>query len=72
MRICIVHRIGKLAQGDISVGVGVSSPHRDECYQASRYVIEEIKRRAPIWKREAYESGETEWLKGHMLCPGRG
>jgi molybdopterin synthase catalytic subunit len=68
LRIYIVHRVGKLLCGDTSVGIGVSSRHRDESYQASRYVIENIKHRAPIWKKEFYENGETEWLKGHALC----
>lgn len=68
LKICVLHRIGKLAVGEVSVAIGVSSPHRDESYQASRYVIEEIKKRAPIWKREFYLDGETEWLKGHALC----
>ncbi len=68
LRIYIVHRVGKLLCGDTSVGIGVSSRHRDESYQASRYVIENIKHRTPIWKKEFYENGETEWLKGHALC----
>lgn len=68
LRICVVHRVGTLAVGEMSVGIGVSSPHRDESYQASRYIIEQIKIRAPIWKKEHYEDGETEWLKGHALC----
>jgi len=68
LKICILHRVGKLLVGEISVGIGVSSPHRDEAYLASRYIIEQIKIRAPIWKKEFYADGETEWLKGHALC----
>lgn len=68
LRICVLHRVGKLTVGEISVAIGVSSPHRDESFQACRYVIEEIKKRAPIWKKEFYSDGETEWLKGHALC----
>lgn len=68
LRIMIVHRTGKLGVGDVSVGIGVTSRHRDESYKASRYIIEEIKTRAPIWKKEFYSDGETEWLKGHALC----
>ena len=68
LKICIIHRVGKLLVGEISVGIGVSSPHRDEAYLASRYIIEQIKMRAPIWKKEFYADGETEWLKGHALC----
>jgi molybdopterin synthase catalytic subunit len=64
----IVHRVGRLEVGEVSVWIGVSAPHRDEAYQASRYLIEQIKLRAPVWKKEHYENGETEWLKGHALC----
>lgn len=70
LRIIVVHRTGKLAVGEISVLIGVSAPHRDEAYQASRFVIEELKVRVPIWKKEYYRDGETTWLKGHALCQG--
>ena len=72
LRVCMVHRTGHLVPGEVSVGVGVSSRHRDESYQASRYIIEQIKHRAPIWKKEIYRNGETEWLKGHALCQRTG
>lgn len=68
MIVIVVHRRGKLAVGEASVVIGVSSPHRAEAYEASRYVIEEIKVRVPIWKKEHYENGETDWLRGHALC----
>jgi molybdopterin synthase catalytic subunit len=68
LKICMIHRVGRLEVGDLSVAIGVSAPHRDESYQASRYIIEELKLRAPIWKKEFYDNGETEWLKGHALC----
>ncbi len=68
LKINVIHRVGKLAVGEISVAIGVSSTHRDEAFRASRYVIEQIKVRAPIWKKEYYADGETEWLKGHALC----
>jgi molybdopterin synthase catalytic subunit len=68
LRIIVVHRTGKLGVGELSVAIGVSSKHRDESYLASRYIIEEIKTRVPIWKKEYYVDGESEWLKGHALC----
>lgn len=68
MRICAIHRIGTLRVGEASVLIGVSTRHRDECYQISRYLIEQLKVRVPIWKKEFYTNGETEWLKGHSLC----
>lgn len=72
LRVCVLHRVGKLSVGEISVAIGVSSPHRDESYLVSRYIIEEIKKRAPIWKKEFYSDGESEWLKGHALCQHHG
>lgn len=68
MQIVILHRTGILKVGEVSLAIAVSSRHRDESYQASRYVIEQIKDRAPIWKKETYSDGETKWLKGHALC----
>jgi molybdopterin synthase catalytic subunit len=63
-RIAIAHRIGDLQVGEISVGIAISAPHRAEAYAGSRYIIEEIKKRLPVWKAERYASGETEWLGG--------
>jgi len=63
-RLAVVHRVGELAVGDVSVAIAVSSPHRAESYDASRYVIEEIKKRLPVWKREHYTSGRSEWVEG--------
>jgi molybdopterin synthase catalytic subunit len=62
--IAVVHRIGRLEVGEVSVAIAVSSPHRGDSYEASRYIIEELKQRVPIWKREGYLSGESEWLRG--------
>ena len=50
LNIRILHSKGRLNIGDVCVGIGVSSPHRDEAFLACRYVIEELKKRAPIWK----------------------
>jgi molybdopterin synthase catalytic subunit len=68
--VVIRHRTGKLAVGELSVLIAVFTPHRDEAFRACRHVIEELKKRAPIWKKEFYQDGETEWLKGHALCGG--
>lgn len=68
LRIAVTHRIGRLEVGDVSIVITVSAAHRDEAYLASRYIIEEIKVRVPIWKKEHYEQGETQWLRGHALC----
>ena len=60
----VVHRVGRLEVGEASVAIVVASPHRGEAYEASRYVIEELKKRVPVWKREGYVEGETEWVPG--------
>jgi molybdopterin synthase catalytic subunit len=62
--ISVVHRVGRLEIGEASVAIVVSSPHRGDAYAASRYIIEELKTRVPIWKREGYIDGESEWLSG--------
>ncbi|MBD3917653.1 molybdenum cofactor biosynthesis protein MoaE [Paenibacillus sp. PR3] len=63
----IAHRTGIVDVADISVVIAVSSPHRDECYEASRYAIERLKQIVPIWKKEIWEDG-SEW-KGHQTGP---
>lgn len=68
-RVAVVHRIGTLTVGDVSVAIAVSSPHRGQAYHASRYVIEEIKKRLPVWKREHYTDGERAWVPGHKPRP---
>lgn len=60
----VVHRVGRLDVGEASVAIAVASPHRAEAYEASRYVIEQLKQRVPVWKREGYVDGDTEWVPG--------
>lgn len=60
-RTSIAHRIGDLGISEIAVAIAVSSPHRDEAFQASRYAIERIKEIVPIWKKEHWEDG-TKWM----------
>ena len=57
-----VHRSGDLAIGDVAVWVGVTSHHRDEAFRACRHVIDEVKVRLPIWKKEHYVDGESAWV----------
>ena len=59
--VACVHRVGNLAVGDLAVWVGVSAAHRDAAFAACRFVIDELKARVPIWKRERYEDGEAVW-----------
>jgi molybdopterin synthase catalytic subunit len=57
-----VHRVGSLNLGDMAVWVGVSSAHRGEAFDACRYIIDEVKHRLPIWKKEHYRSGNSGWV----------
>ncbi len=63
----VEHRLGLLKLGEASLVINVTSPHRDAAYLASRYVIEQIKVRLPVWKEEIYCEGDKEWLKGQTL-----
>jgi len=57
-----VHRVGSLNVGEIAVWIGVTAEHRDASFAACLRVIDDIKSRLPIWKRETYENGRTEWI----------
>ena len=67
IKIYMSHYKGELPIGGISVIIAVSSAHRAESFEACRYIIEELKKRAPVWKQEHYEQGPSEWLPGHSL-----
>lgn len=60
--VALEHRIGALGIGDVSVAIAAAAPHRDDAFAACRYVIEQLKRRVPIWKREYYVDGTTAWV----------
>ena len=63
----IEHVKGYVGLGELSIIIAVATPHRAECFTLSRYIIEEIKKRSPIWKKEHYENEESEWLKGTSI-----
>lgn len=63
-----VHRVGHLQIGDLAVWVGVASAHRGAAFDACRYIIDELKARVPVWKKEHYASGATAWIN----CATRG
>ena len=63
----IEHTKGYLKLGEISIIIAVACKHRDETYVLSRYIIEEIKKRSPIWKKEHYKNEQSEWLKGNPI-----
>ena len=58
----VVHRLGHLELGEVSVAVAVSTPHREDAFHAGRWLIDTIKQDVPIWKRENWSDGTTEWL----------
>jgi molybdopterin synthase catalytic subunit len=60
----VVHRLGMLGIGETSVVIAVSSPHRDEGFQALRHGIESVKERLPVWKKEIYVDGSEAWIEG--------
>ena len=68
LRIYVAHAHGRLEVGDTAVVVAAGSRHRDEAFRACRAVIEGVKHRAPIWKRERYVDGSSEWSEGCSLC----
>ena len=63
----IEHAKGYLNLGEVSIIIAVACKHRDEAYILSRYIIEEIKKRSPIWKKEHYTNNESKWLKGNPV-----
>jgi molybdopterin synthase catalytic subunit len=60
--VALEHRVGELALEEASLGIAVGHPHRAAAYDASRWILEEVKRRVPIWKREQYMDGSREWV----------
>jgi|TARA_Y100000389_G_scaffold172924_1_gene181735 molybdopterin synthase catalytic subunit len=63
----IEHAKGYLSLGKISIIIAVACKHREEAYVLSRCIIEEIKKRSPIWKKEHYSNNESKWLKGNPI-----
>ena len=63
----IEHIKGYVVLGETSIIIAVACKHRDQAYMLSRYIIEEIKKRSPIWKKEHYKNEQSEWLKGNPI-----
>lgn len=70
--IAVEHRLGELALGDCSVAIAAACPHRERAFEAARYIIEEIKQRVPVWKREQYVDGTREWVRATTSATGSG
>jgi len=68
-RLVVEHRLGPLALGDVSVAIVAAHPHRAPALDATRYVIEQLKRRVPIWKLEHYVDGTREWVGAAAQTP---
>ena len=65
----IAHRVGDLSVADIAVWVGVTAHHRGDTFLACRYIIDNIKHRLPVWKKEVYSNGEERWIENnHCGC----
>ncbi len=62
IELAVVHRVGQLELGELSVVVAVSCPHRAHAFEACRWLIDTLKERVPIWKRETWEDGSSEWV----------
>jgi molybdopterin synthase catalytic subunit len=67
---CCVHRTGSLALGEAAVWVGALSGHRGAAFAACRWIIDEIKRRLPVWKREHYADGASAWVRCEACAAG--
>lgn len=61
-RVGIIHRVGCLELGEITVAIAVSCPHRKQAFEAGQFLIDELKVSVPIWKQETWHDGSTEWI----------
>lgn len=61
-RVAVRHRLGLVATGQASIAIAAAAPHRADAFAACRYVIEEVKRRLPVWKRELHRDGTAVWV----------
>jgi molybdopterin synthase catalytic subunit len=70
VKVALEHRIGSLEVGELAVAVVAAGAHRDEAFAACRHVIEELKRRVPIWKREHFADGGVDWVGSNSSGDG--
>lgn len=69
VNVSIVHRTGHLELGEIAVAVAVSSAHRAAAFEAGQWLLDTLKQRVPIWKKELYSNGQTEWVHPTQKSP---
>lgn len=68
VKLYVAHAKGRLAVGEVAIVVAAGTPHRDEAFRACRQLIEAVKHRAPVWKQEHYQDGDSVWSEGCSLC----
>ncbi len=61
-RLGVIHRLGPMGLGEVSIAVAVATPHRGESFEACRWIMDTLKERVPIWKQEHWSDGSTEWV----------
>ena len=67
----IVHRVGEVTIGEASIAVAVSSPHRKDAFDAASWLVDQLKKQVPIWKREHWKDGTEEWVHPEGALPGK-
>jgi molybdopterin synthase catalytic subunit len=60
----VIHRLGTMEIMECSIAIAVSTSHRADAYEASRFIIDTVKRSVPIWKKEYFSDGQTSWSEG--------
>lgn len=68
-RVTLQHRLDLVPVGEASIAIAAAAPHREDAFAACRYVIEEVKKRLPIWKKELHADGSATWVDPHPLTP---
>lgn len=66
-KVCLLHRLGVVEVSEASVIIGVATPHRVDAFAACRFLIDTLKKQVPIWKREVFADGSTEWVEGDAM-----
>jgi molybdopterin synthase catalytic subunit len=66
LRCTVYHRLGIVPVGEASIVIAVSSPHRKEAFVACEYILEQVKLKVSVWKKEVYDTGETEWKENSV------
>ena len=68
-RVCVLHTLGRVGPREASVCIAVSTPHRADAFEATRFLIDHLKQEAPIWKKETYRDGSASWVGDQQFIP---